>query len=251
MILLFEIACPFTAGTATPAFIALWAVSKIFIVGYFSAFPFICPRFHYRINICFNIRFAVKPSAHIAAFHWMIVVITALTCFLGCWLFWYSCCFCCRFCYLNRFWCCRHNLFFRGCFIQLNLVWSRICSFCICSCGSSCCIGFRIIFSSRNRQCCFFTCRKKLVSAFSFTSLFLTEQPTNTLISTTATIHKITDFFIKHSSFAFTQNLTDFGNSSKGAFTKSYTSFLYLIYKARSFLQVCMLNKGVYWKEGG
>ena len=37
---------------------------------------------------------------------------------------------------------------------------------------------------------------KELVSAFSFTSLFLTEQPTNTLISTTATIHKITDFFI-------------------------------------------------------
>ena len=47
MILLFEIACPFTAVTATPAFIALWAVSKIFIIGYFSAFPFICPRFHY------------------------------------------------------------------------------------------------------------------------------------------------------------------------------------------------------------
>lgn len=37
---------------------------------------------------------------------------------------------------------------------------------------------------------------KELVSAFSFTSLFLTEQPTNTLINITATIHKITDFFI-------------------------------------------------------
>ena len=92
----------------------------------------------------------------------------------------------------------------------------------------------------------FLLAEKELVSAFSFTSLFSNEQPTNTLISTTATIHTIADFFIKHSSFAFTQNLTDFGNSSKGAFTKSYTSFLYLIYKALSFLQVCMLNKGVY-----
>ena len=87
---------------------------------------------------------------------------------------------------------------------------------------------------------------KELVSAFSFTSLFLTEQPTNTLTNTAATIHKITDFFIKHSSFAFTANLTHFGNFGKGAFIKSYTSFLYLIYKALSFLQVCMLNKGVY-----
>ena len=86
---------------------------------------------------------------------------------------------------------------------------------------------------------------KELVSVFLFTSLLLTEQPTNTLINITATIHKITDFFIKHSSFAFNANLTDFGNFGKGAFIKSYTSFLYLIYKALSFLQVYMFIRGV------
>ena len=37
---------------------------------------------------------------------------------------------------------------------------------------------------------------KELVYAFLFYSLFLNEQPTNELISTTAAIHKITDFFI-------------------------------------------------------
>ena len=50
--------------------------------------------------------------------------------------------------------------------------------------------------------------------------------------------------------FAFIANLTDFDNFGKGAFIKSYTSFLYLIYKALSFLHVCMLLGGIL-KRGG